>query len=153
MISGQSPSLVPSDLLWSVKSIGQHQQLKFEILRLLPYHEFWAIDSFTGLNEIYLFWLKVIVITKKVNVVCKKLRSFSKLYIGSRYRQNCVGIWSTHKQRFYLIRVFRWSITTVNYIRLPDWKVETPMAGVQLENIFRLKNDRLEVPFFVWKKP
>ena len=33
--------------------------------RLLRYHAFWTIDSFTGWNEFYLFCLKVIVITVK----------------------------------------------------------------------------------------
>ena len=75
------------------------------------------------------------------NVGCKKLR-FSELYIGSKYRQSCVEICSTHRQRIYLISLFRWSITRVNYISLPECKVETPTAGVQFDNVFRLKNDR-----------
>ena len=75
------------------------------------------------------------------NVGCKKLR-FSELYIGSKYRQSCVEICSTHRQRIYLISLFRWSIPRVNYISLPECKVETPTAGVQFDNVFRLKNDR-----------
>ena len=159
----------------------------FKFLRLLPFREFWTIDIFSGSNEIYLFWLKVIVTTVKAvsefgmvidslfcirecnrcclywlkvmalllkwemylelkktsrNVGCEKLRIFSELYIGSRYRYNCLENCSTYRQRIYLIGLFRWSITRANDIRLRECKVETPMAGVQLDNVFRLKNDR-----------
>ena len=34
-------------------------------ITLLLYHEFLTIGSFTGSNKLYLFWLKVIVITVK----------------------------------------------------------------------------------------
>ena len=41
------------------------------------------------------------------NVGCKKFRRFSELYIGSRYRYNCPEIFSTHRQKIYLISLFR----------------------------------------------
>ena len=37
------------------------------------------------------------------NVGFKKLRRFSELYIGSRYRQNCVGICIAHRQKEFIL--------------------------------------------------
>ena len=44
---------------------------------------------------------------KSRNVGCKKFRRLSELYIGSRYRYNCLEICSRHRQKIYLISLLR----------------------------------------------
>ena len=45
------------------------------------------------------------------------------------------------------ISLLRRSITRVNYISLPECKFETPIAGAQLDNVFRLKYGRYRFLF------